>query len=109
MRRELSKPHLSCISSTTAPPLSLLLGKVCRVEHAVINIDITAIITCNRISTPKREWPGNTTSTSHSKCQHEDTHLGSTIQSSGDEVIPLNEVFWLILPEIPLSKDSNDV
>jgi hypothetical protein len=87
----------------------LLLGKVCRVEHAVINIDITAIITSNGISTPEREWSGNTASTSHSKRQHEDTHLGSTIQRSGDEVVPFHEVLRFILSEIPLTKDSNDV
>jgi len=68
--------------------------------HAAIHV--TTIVT-----PPGRERTLHSTGTSNGKTQKEDHDLGSTIESSGNEIVPPDELRCSILSQIELTKEAN--
>ncbi len=61
------------------------------------------------IAPPSREWSRNTAAPIHSECQHEDAHLGATIQRRRNKIVPLDEVLRSVLSKIVLANNANDI
>jgi hypothetical protein len=53
-----------------------------------------------------REWNGLATATKNSKRQNEHHNLGSAIQSRGNNIIVLDEEYWVTLPDPPLCNEA---
>ena len=53
-----------------------------------------------------REWNGLATATENSKRQNEHHNLGSAIQSRGNNIIVLDEEYWVTLSDPPLCNEA---
>ena len=53
-----------------------------------------------------REWNGLATATENSKRQNEHHNLGSAIQSRGNNIVVLNEEYWVTLSDPPLCNEA---
>lgn len=84
-------------------PIFTRLRIVGRIIHALIHIP-----TCG-VSSPSRERSTNTTSSRDSKSKQEQHHLCATVKTSGDKIVPLDEVFRSVFPQVELAEGSNVV
>lgn len=74
----------------------------CRVERTPVGVPVDIV------SPPLGERSRLATGSRHGKTKEEYHNLRSAIHTSGDKVVPFDELVWAVFPEVPLANITND-